>query len=142
MRYLLDTNVISELIARQPNQRVIAWVGSVDESLLYLSVITIGEIKRGIERLPASPRKESLAEWLTADLLERFQDRIVLLDIETLLTWGELAARLEALGRPMSAFDSLIAAQSLHGDFTLVTRNIADFEAAGVSRFDPFKEDM
>jgi len=106
MRYLLDTNIISELVARTPNPRVVDWLAGADEDLLYLSVITIGEIKKGIEKLPASKRKKRLTTWLEEDLLERFAGRLVTLDVEVLLHWGELAARRGAVaprGRPWRA---------------------------------------
>jgi len=139
MNYLLDTNAISELVAKHPDQNVLGWVQGVDELLLNLSVITIGEIKKGIEKLPASPRKQELADWLEQDLLERFRDRIVPLDIHVLLCWGELAARLEISGKPMPAIDSLIAATALQGDYVLVTRNTADFEYTGVRTLNPWR---
>ena len=139
MNYLLDTNAISELVAKHPDQNVLGWVQGVDELLLNLSVITIGEIKKGIEKLPASPRKQELADWLEQDLLERFRDRIVPLDIHVLLCWGELAARLEISGKPMPAIDSLIAATALQGDYVLVTRNTADFEYIGVRTLNPWR---
>jgi tRNA(fMet)-specific endonuclease VapC len=139
MKYLLDTNVISELVAKHPDQKVVGWASGVDELLLNLSVITIGEIKKGIEKLPELPRKQELADWLEQDLLERFHDRIVQLDIPVILCWGELAARLENSGKPMPAIDSLIAATALQGEFILVTRNTSDFEHAGVRTLNPWR---
>jgi tRNA(fMet)-specific endonuclease VapC len=138
MMYLLDTNVISELIAKQPEIRVIQWMQSTDEDLLYLSVITIGEIKKGIEKLPAAPRKEVLATWLQNDLPERFQHRLVPLDIDILLKWGELTARLETAGNPLPAIDSLMAASALQRELILVTRNTRDFVATGVPTLNPW----
>ena len=138
MRYLLDTCVISELVARQPNPRVVAWVDAVEESRLYLSVVTIGEIRRGIAKLPDSPRKERLNRWLEEDLLLRFSGRIVSIDVGVMLTWGELVARLERTGRVLPAMDSLVAAIALHGEFTLVTRNVRDFEGTGVQIVNPW----
>jgi len=138
MKYLLDTNVISELVSKNPDQKVLRWVQGVDELLLSLSVITIGEIKKGIEKLPESPRKQELTEWLEHNLLERFRDRIVDLDIHVMLCWGELTARLEISGKPMPAIDSLIAATALQGEYVLVTRNTADFEYAGIRTFNPW----
>ena len=86
MKYLLDTCVISELVARQPNPHVVAWVDSVEETRLYLSVIAIGEIRRGIAKLPDSVRKEQLNRWLEEDLLVRFAGRIVPIDVGVMLT--------------------------------------------------------
>jgi tRNA(fMet)-specific endonuclease VapC len=138
MMYLLDTNVISELITKQPDARVIQWMQNVDEDLLYLSVITIGEIKKGIEKLPATPRMEVLAAWLQNDLLERFRHWQVPIDVEILLKWGELTARLETAGNPLPAIDSLMAASALQRELILVTRNTRDFVATGVRTLNPW----
>ena len=139
MKFLLDTCVISELMARRPNQAVMQWIDSVDEDRLYLSVITIGEIRKGIAKLADSPRKLELREWLSDHLLSRFSDRIVVIDTGVMLDWGQLVGNLERLGKPMPLMDSLIAAIVLHGDFVLVTRNEADFESADVRMLNPFK---
>src|SRR5437867_2499844 len=103
MRYLLDTNVISELVARQPNPRVVQWIDRLDPSSLYLSVITIGELRKGIEKLPESKRKETLHDWLSDDLLIRFSSRILSLDVDVMLTWGTLMGQLERRGKPIGA---------------------------------------
>lgn len=138
MNYLLDTCVISELVARQPNSQVIAWIDSVEEACLHLSVITLGEIQKGIEKLSDSERKTSLETWLNEELLRRFADRIALIDAAVMLRWGTLTGALEKIGKPVSAMDSLIAAIALHNDFVLVTRNEADFESTGVKFFNPW----
>lgn len=138
MNYLLDTCVISELVAKQPNPKVIAWIDSIEETRLYLSVITIGEIRKGIEKLSSTPRKATLREWLDDQLLVRFGDRIVPLDTQALLHWGQLVAILETKGKPMAAMDSLIAASALSRDLTLVTRNTDDFKYSGVSIANPW----
>lgn len=140
MNYLLDTCVISELVARDPNPRVVAWVDSIEEARLYLSVLTIGEIRKGIEKLPSTERRAVLETWLTDSLLARFAGRIAPIDTETMLTWGRLTGALEAAGTPMPAIDSLIAATALHRGFTLVTRNVDDFRRAGVSLINPWQE--
>ncbi len=139
MNYILDTNVISELVARKPNSKVIAWLESVDPDNIYLSVITFGEIKKGIEKLPASKRKKALDSWFKEELLIRFHNRILSLDLPVLLTWGELTARLEKSGNPLPAIDSLLAATALQTEFTLVTRNTGDFQLAGISLYDPWQ---
>ena len=139
MNYLLDTNVISELIAREPNARVIDWVDGLDTETVYLSVITIGELRKGIEKLPSSPRKDQLTAWLMGDLLHRFADKIVGITIDVILVWGELVGRLERDGKPMAAIDSLIAASVLEGKYVLVTRNEQDFQHAGVTIINPWK---
>jgi toxin FitB len=138
MSYLIDTCVISELVAKRPNARVVAWVDGVDESLLNLSGITIGEIRKGVEKLPPSKRKTLLERWLNDDLLARFGRRILPLDTEAILTWGRLVGSLEAQGKRMAAIDSLIAATALHHQRTLVTRNENDFRHAGVTILNPW----
>jgi tRNA(fMet)-specific endonuclease VapC len=139
MNYLLDTNVISELVAKHPKATVLEWVRSIDEESLYLSVITIGEIKKGIEKLPASARKEELSAWLVNDLLKRFERRLVMVDVDVMLAWGELTARLERNGRMMPSIDALIAALALVGNFTLVTRNTGDFDGVGINLVNPWE---
>ena len=140
MNYVLDTDVISELIAKQPNAQVIDWIDHLDPRTVYLMVITIGEIRKGIEKLPASMRKEMLTDWLETDLLLRFHGRILPLTTEVMLVWGELTGRLEIKGTPMAAIDSLIAAIALHGQYTLITRNEHDFQYTGISLINPWKE--
>jgi tRNA(fMet)-specific endonuclease VapC len=140
MKWLLDTCVISELVSKQPNKRVVRWIDSIDADRLYLSVITIGEIRKGIEKLPESKRRQSLQAWLTEDLFTRFSGRIVALDSDILLAWGILTGRLENEGKKMSAIDSLIAATVLHGDFILVTRNENDFIHTNAKIFNPWQE--
>ncbi|MEW6406139.1 MAG: type II toxin-antitoxin system VapC family toxin [Chloroflexota bacterium] len=138
MNYLLDTCVISELVAKRPNPQVVEWVDALDNDQAYLSVITIGKISKGIEKLPETNRKHALNEWLKRDLLARFQGKILLLDTDVLIEWGKLTARLENNGQTMPAIDSLIAATALAHHMTLATRNIADFEATGVKLIDPW----
>jgi tRNA(fMet)-specific endonuclease VapC len=140
MTFLLDTCVISELVAKQPNLQVVHWVDSTNEDKLFLSAITIGEFKRGIEKLADSSRKSALVEWLGADLLIRFADRILPIDIPVMLVWGQLTASLEKQGRPMPAIDSLIAAICLRGNLDLVTRNESDFAHSGITVINPWEQ--
>jgi toxin FitB len=139
MKWLLDTCVISELISLRPQQHVIDWIDAIQPDSAYLSVITIGEIYKGMERLPHSKRRETIRGWLEEDLLLRFRGKIVPIDVNVVTTWGKLTGRLEKDGRKMAALDSLIAASALHGDFTLVTRNIDDFMFTGVSIHNPWQ---
>jgi toxin FitB len=140
MKYLLDTCVISELIAKRPNQAVLDWLAAQVPNDLYLSVITIGELTKGVRRLPDSRRKSDLEHWLETDLLVRFSGRTPTLDLDTMILWGNLIARLEAQGRVLPLMDSLIAITALHGGFTLVTRNEKDFTGTGVTLINPFTE--
>lgn len=127
MRYLLDNNVIAELVARRPNPAVVAWLDERDQTAVYLSVITIGEIHRRVERLPESPKRDRLRAWLTDDLLVRFSDQIVPIDTGVMMAWGSMVAWLTTEGRLLSAMEFLVAAQSLHQGYTLVTLNEPDF---------------
>jgi toxin FitB len=138
MKYLLDTNVLSELVAEIPNARVVAWVDAQEVDNLYLSAITVGELSKGIEKLPNSKRKDALRDWLQDDLLLRFSGRILALDAEAMLIWGSMVARLERSGRPIAALDSLIAALGLLHNCCLVTRNEDDFKDTGISVFNPW----
>ena len=139
MKYLLDTCVVSELVAKQPNPNVVEFVDALDSDDVYLSVITIGEITKGIEKLPKSKRKQELQTWLKEDLLIRFDGKIVSLDTDVLMEWGILTARLESSGRTIPAIDSLIAATVLTHQFTLVTRNVDDFDDTEIEIVNPWE---
>jgi tRNA(fMet)-specific endonuclease VapC len=104
-------------------------------------VITIGELKRGMEKLRDSRRKRELERWLNEDLLVRFQDHLVAIEVDVMLTWGDLVGHLEAMDKPMPAIDSLIAASAAQRGFTLVTRNASDFLHTGISLFNPWDFD-
>lgn len=138
MNFLLDTCVVSEFVAKAPNPNVIQWLNVQVEDRLYLSVITIGELHRGIERLPPSRRRTRLGQWLADDMLERFRGRLLPIDTTVMLRWGVLQAQLDRLGQTVSPMDSLIAATALSHGLALVTRNVRDFEACGVGIVDPW----
>ena len=138
MNYILDTNIISELVAAQPNPQVIRWIEKIDPDKVFLSVVAIGELKKGIEKLPDSRRKELLDVWLQEDLLVRFQNHILPVDIDTMLLWGSMNARLEAAGRPITAVDALLAATAEQYEYTLVTRNTNHFENTGILLQNPW----
>lgn len=142
MNYILDTNVVSELVAQNPDHHVIQWVESVDPESLFLSVITIGEIKKGVEKLSSSKRKKNLIAWLEQDLLVRFREHILPIDTSVVMTWGRLLAELEKSGKPMPAIDSLLAATASDLGYTLVTRNITDFEDASIRLLNPWNPDL
>jgi len=138
MKYLLDTCVLSELVTKQPAPKVVEFVDSLDPDDVYLSVITIGEIVKGIEKLPNSRRKQELHAWLKEDLLSRFQGKIIPIDEDVIVEWGILTARIEVAGKPMPAIDSLIAATAQANKLSLVTRNVDDFSASGVELVNPW----
>ena len=134
MSYLLDTNVVSELRKRAPDRSVTSWFGSVRASDLYLSVLVVGEIRSGIERLARRDRDQvaGYEKWL-ADLLELYGDRIVPVTAEVAETWGRLN-----VPDPLPVVDGLLAATALVHDWTLVTRNTSDVRRTGVRLLDPF----
>ena len=121
MKYLLDTSVLKELIAKQPNPNVVDFVDSHEHEDMFLSAITVGEIAKAIALLPSSPRKRELQKWLREDLLIRFEGKIISLDSDIFIRWGELTAKLEAIGVLRPAIDSLIAATVLEHHMVLVT---------------------
>jgi toxin FitB len=128
MSFLLDTNVISEPMRPRPNSGVLKWLDEVDEDSTFISVVTITELRYGIERLATGTRRERLDNWLQKDLRFRFEGRILPVDFEIADACGRLVARSESLGRPIEPRDAFIAATAeVHG-LTLVTRNITDFE--------------
>jgi predicted nucleic acid-binding protein len=137
--FLLDTNVISELIKSQPDSNVLRWIDETEEALLFLSVITLGEIRNGIERLNPGKRRGRLELWLTVDLRLRFQGRILTVDEAIAQRWGALSATAEKKGRPLPVIDGLLAATALHHDLMLVTRNDRDISRTGVPAFNPWR---
>jgi predicted nucleic acid-binding protein len=126
--FLLDTNVVSEWVKAHPNPGVVAWLAEVDEDRAFLSVVTLAELRCGVERLPAGSRRKRLDEWLRHELPLRFEGRVLPIDGAIADAWGRVTARRESLGRPIGIADAFIAATvEIHG-LTLVTRNASDFE--------------
>jgi len=139
MKALLDTCVVSELVSKKPSPRVVEFVDSLDLEGVYLSVITIGEIVKGIEKLPSFKRKTGLQAWLSDDLLVRFAGNVVSIDVDIMVEWGRITARLESAGKTMPAIDSLIAATVLARKMTLITRNVNDFEGTEAEIVNPWE---
>ena len=140
MNFLLDTNVLSEVRRPQPDRRVLAWLDQVDEDRVYLSVISIAEIARGVALLDEGSRKSELAQWLEHELPARFDGRIVQVDAPAALIWGKLLADAKRGGSGLSVMDGWIAAIALAKSLTLVTRNTKDFLQTGVPLFDPWAD--
>lgn len=136
MSYLVDTNVLSELRRKIPSPGVIQWFADRPASTLYLSVLTLGEIRKGIEAVTEAARRQALIDWLETELYAFFTGRILPVDVAVADRWGRLVA---AAGRPLPAIDSLLAATALEHDLTLVTRNFKNFECLGVSIINPWK---
>ena len=141
MNYLLDTNIISELISKTPDKRVTDFLLSIDEHNLYLSVITIGEIKSGIEKLNDGQKKDKLLHWLENDLLARFNHRIIPIDTEIMLEWGTTQSMLKKIGKPLPIMDSLIGVTVKVRQMTLLTRNGKDFQNLEIAIINPFEID-
>ncbi|MBU4444322.1 type II toxin-antitoxin system VapC family toxin [bacterium] len=139
MNYLLDTCVISELVKFEPDKQVAEWINSVEEGRLYLSVVTIGELEKGISKLNPSKQKDKITEWLHDDLIFRFNERILNPDIHTFIEWGRLNATLENQGTKMPSIDSLIAATAIQYNLCLVTRNDRDFQNYNIQILNPWK---
>ena len=138
MRFLLDTNVVSEWVRPRPAAGVVAWLADADEDRLYLSVLTVAELRHGIQRLAAGRRREQLGEWLDDDLLERFSGRVLSIDVAVANAWGVIVAERERLGRPIGAMDAFMAATARVHQLTLVTRNVADFAASVKTLVNPW----
>ena len=138
MSFLLDTNVVSEWQRPRPNPGVVAFLEATDEDELFLSVVTIAELRRGVDRLAPGRRRTLLDAWLRDDLPPRFAGRMLAIDAATADAWGRLIARRESAGRPMSAMDGWIAATAEANGLALVTRNTADFVGTVARVVDPW----
>lgn len=136
MSYLIDTNVLSELRRKQPDPHVVAWMQVRPPPSMFLSVLTLGEIRKGIERIEDGNRKQALLDWLEMELPHYFVGRLLGIDAQTADRWGRLMA---SAGRPLPAIDGLLAATALQHDLTLVTRNTKDFEGLGVVLINPWQ---
>lgn len=140
MSFLLDTNVVSEWVKPRPNAGVVAWLAEADEDRIFVSVITLAELRYGIERLAAGHRRRRLDEWLRDELPLRFEGRVLSIDAAIADAWGKIVARSEAVGRPIGVTDAFIAASAeVHG-LTLVTRDASDFEPTLKSIVNPWTE--
>jgi predicted nucleic acid-binding protein len=139
MSYLIDTNVISELRRKQPDVNVVAWFAARATQTLFVSVLTLGEIRKGIETLKSdsvdAARRQALSDWLEVDLPMFFMGRILSVDLPVTERWGHLQAQAR---RPLPAIDSLLAATAIQHNLTLVTRNVRDFSGLGLNVINPW----
>ncbi len=136
MSYLLDTNVVSETIKRQQNDLVIKWLRAIPSEALFVSVLTLGEIRKGIDGFTDQKRKEKLRLWLEHELPAWFEGRVLTIDLAVADRWGRLLAE---VGRPVPTVDSLLAATALHHELRLVTRNARDFDYPGLEVINPWQ---
>lgn len=135
MSYLLDTNVISELVRPKQAKFVLDWFENIPSEALHISVLTLGEIRKGVEQMPDGMRREKLRLWLEHDLTDWFGDRVLPVDTLVADRWGRLLA---LVGRPVPSMDSLLAATALHHELRLVTRNEKDFDYPGLEVINPW----
>jgi len=140
VRFLLDTNVLSEPTKPRPDQNVLHWLELQDEDHLFLSVISIAEIKRGIALIGSGKRSASLGAWLKNDMLLRFERRIIHVDEEISLAWGDLMGVAKRLARPLSSMDGFIAATAITKNMIVVTRNAKDFSFLNIETINPWEE--
>lgn len=136
MSYLLDTNVLSETVRTEPNPSVLRWLSQVSDHHLHVSVLTLGEIRKGVGRLVPGSRREQLRLWLEHDLPGWFGQRVLPVDRSVADRWGQL---LGEMGRPLPAIDSLLAATAMHHELRLVTRNRRDFLFPCLEVIDPWE---
>lgn len=139
MTYLLDTCVVSELLKPRPSRTVTAWLAAQREEDLHLSVLTLGEVQKGVAQLPRSRKKARLQSWLDRDLRDRFRGRIAPIDENVALTWGRVSGDALARGRPLPVIDSLIAATAIVRDAAVVTRDEAGIREAGAKTVNPWE---
>lgn len=136
MSFLLDTNVVCEFVNAKPNSHVLQWLKALPNERLYISVLTIGEIRKGIEQIKDGKRKQQLKLWLEHELPNWFEDRVLPIDIKVADRWGRLQHQSK---RTLPAIDSLLAATALHYDLSLVTRNVKDFTGIALEIFNPWE---
>jgi predicted nucleic acid-binding protein len=136
--FLLDTCVVSELTRPKPHANVIRWFEAQDAAALFVSVLTVGEIEKGIAALPTGRKRVALSGWL-ATLRSTYGDRILSIDAAIAAIWGRTAARIERAGGRLAVVDGLIAATAVHHGYTVVTRNVGDFVKTGVALLNPWQ---
>jgi predicted nucleic acid-binding protein len=139
MNFLLDTNIISEPKQKKPHAQVLEWLDAQDESKIYLSVLSVGEIRKGIARLESGKKKAELEEWLEK-LRNRFARRLLPLSEKTFLVWGKMCGEFENKGIVRSALDSLLEATALEHDLIFITRNVKNFQNSQTTILNPWED--
>jgi predicted nucleic acid-binding protein len=138
VRYLLDTNVLSEIRTAKPDARVVAWLRQRSVLDVAISVMSVGEIQHGVSLLPASARRSAIDRWLTADLPTQFSGRILPIDMDVAREWGRLSADGLRRGRKLAVVDGLLLATAAVHGLTLATRNTQHCAGRGVDVVDPW----
>jgi toxin FitB len=136
--FLLDTNVVSEAVKPLPDPGLVDWLARVDEDRTYLSVVTLAEIRRGVQRLSSGHRRKRLERWLLIELPDRFRGRVLTIDEPIADLWGRIVARAESAGQALNSMDAFLAATAQVNGLTLVTRNVRDFAVTGVPTHNPW----
>jgi predicted nucleic acid-binding protein len=138
LSFLLDTNVISEWVKPKPHAGVIRWLAEADEDRVFISVISIAEVRRGLERMAKGQRRDRIADWLWEDLPMRFEGRILPVDLAVAQEWGVIVEKAGRRGNSIGVMDGFLAATAQTRELTLVTRNTKDFRDLGLALFDPW----
>jgi predicted nucleic acid-binding protein len=139
LKYLLDTCLVSELVRERPDQGVLEWIEQQDEQALFLSVLTLGELHKGVAKLPDGRKKNQLRHWLDDDLQTRFSGRMLDIDASIATLWGRIQGEAEQRGSRMPVIDSLLAATAQANGLAVVTRNGTDMAGSGVEIINPWK---
>ena len=137
MTYLVDTCVLSELWKPRPDRAVVAWLASAKEPELHISVLTLGELAKGVQKLRPSKKREELAHWISNELRSRFGDRVLPITHEVALVWGKAAGDAERAGKPLPVIDALLGATALVSCLAVVTRNVRDIQRTGARVVNP-----
>lgn len=138
MSFLLDTNVVSEWVKPRPNRGMLSWLNECDEDRIFVSVVTVAELRHGVERLPSGARRNRLHDWLSEELPTRFEGRLLGVDAHVANIWGLFMTLMQASGRSINVMDACIAAIAKHHRLTLVTRNVRDFEMLKIAVVNPW----
>lgn len=139
MTYLLDTNVLSEFRRPQPDANVLRWLDQVDEDRVFISVITLAEIRRGINLLAPGRRRNALLDWLTNEIPDRFLGRILQIDMAVAAHWADLMAEGQRRGTSIATMDAFLGATAMTHDLIVVTRNVRHFAPIGLSHLNPWE---